>query len=336
MTRSASFTVLRAGPLTTVQAGPRLGYRRFGVPPSGPVDPIAHAAANIAIGNAHDAAAIEFSLGGLTLRCDEGEALLAWTGGMMSGALDGSALGAWRTIQMHTGQTLTLRSGSDGNWGYLAFGGTLEANHWLGTASTHRFSGLGGGNLIDGQRLNVETRTDAKADATIAMPPNASDDRLSIILGPQDRHFGASEIAAFLSAPVEATAQFDRMGMVLNGNIPANRSLGLLSEPAVGGAIQIDGSGRAVLLLADHQTTGGYPKIGVLGWHDTVRLAQARPGQRFTLRRVSPEQAVEAGRAERSAFQLYLGTLGQSATSLEDRLASGNLISGAIANASEC
>lgn len=335
MISTARFTVVRAGPLTTIQAGERSGFRRFGVPPSGPVDPIAHAAANMVLGNPRDAAAIEFSLGGLTLRCDEGEAALAWTGGDFSGALDGADVGAWHSIRIQAGETLRLRSGRAGNWGYLAFGGGLATKTWLRSASTHRFSGLGGGSLIEGQVLSVETQPGSKICGPVPQQTDLAYSHFSILLGPQDRHFGAPEIEAFLAAPLEATAQFDRMGMVLNGTVPKNPALGLVSQPAVGGAIQIDGSGRAVLLIADHQTTGGYPKIGVLGWRDTIRLAQARPGQRFTLRQASPIQAVEEGRAARGAVRDYLATLGQNAGSLEDRLASGNLISGAVAITSE-
>jgi 5-oxoprolinase (ATP-hydrolysing) subunit C len=335
MTSIARFTMVRAGPLTTIQAGQRSGFRRFGVPPSGPVDPIAHAAANVALGKPHKATAIEFSLGGLTLRCEEGEATVAWTGGDFSGSLNQSDLGAWQSVRMQAGETLRLRSGNDANWGYLAFGGALAANIWLGSASTHRLSGLGGGSLIDGQALNVEAHIGARACGAIPKAPDLPDNCLSILLGPQDRHFEAREIEAFLGSPIEATPQFDRMGMVLNGTFPANPALGLVSEPAIGGAIQIDGSGRAVLLLADHQTTGGYPKIGVLGWRDTIRLAQARPGQRFMLREVSPEQAVKEGRAARETIQRYLADIGRRAGSLEDRLASGNLISGAVSNSSE-
>ncbi len=330
MTNFARFTMVRAGPLTTIQAGQRTGFRRFGVPPSGPVDPISHAAANAALGNPQNAAAIEFSLGGMTLRCDEGEAALAWTGGDMSGVLDGAVLGAWRTVRIHAGQMLSLRSGSEGNWGYLAFEGALDTSIWLGSASTHRFSGLGGGSLSDGQLLTVTTRGDATAGGAIQMPSSTSDNCLSILLGPQDRHFDPGAIAAFLAAPIEATSQFDRMGLVLKGVAPTSPSLGLVSEPAIGGAIQIDGAGRAVLLLADHQTTGGYPKLGVLGWRDTIQMAQARPGQQFRLCEVSPEQAVKQGRAARSAVRSYLADIGKSTGSLEDRLASGNLISGAV------
>ncbi len=329
MTGIARFTVLRAGPLITIQAGQRSGYRRFGVPPSGPVDPIAHAAANAALGNFHDTAAIEFSLGGLTLRCDEGEAAIAWTGGDMAATLDGAALGKWHSIRIQAGQTLTLRSGQEGNWGYLAFGGALVVNTWLGSGSTHLFSGLGGGNLSNGDALHVETRADAKAFGSLPMPPDPPDASLSILLGPQDRHFEHSEIEMFLAAPLEATAHFDRMGMILRGSIPTNPSLDLVSEPAISGAIQIDGAGRAVLLLADHQTTGGYPKLGVLGWRDTIRLAQARPGQLFALRQVGPAEAVQQTRHQREAIRQYLAVVGKTPGSIEDRLAAGNLISGA-------
>ncbi len=335
MTDIARFTVIRAGPLTSIQAGPRSGYRRFGVPPSGPIDPIAHAACNAALGNRHDAAVIETSLGGLTLRCDAGEAALAWTGGDMTGAVDGRFLGAWHAMSIHAGQTLTLRSASEGNWAYLGFGGALDASTWLGSASTHRLSGLGGGSLIDGQLLTVTARSCVAAGGAIPAPPAGSADCLSIVLGPQDRHFDPRAIATFLAAPIEATAQFDRMGMVLKGDVPASAALGLISEPAIGGAIQIDGSGRAVLLLADHQTTGGYPKLGVLGWRDTIALAQARPKRQFHLREVSAEQAVEEGRTARAEVRRYLAELSGNTGSLADRLASGNLISGAVSVVSE-
>jgi 5-oxoprolinase (ATP-hydrolysing) subunit C len=326
---TARFTVLEAGHLSSIQGAPRIGARRFGLPPSGAIDDLAHRSANAALGNAADAAVIEVSLGGLVIRCDEGTVDFALTGGSFSARCNGRIVAPWSCHNIGQGDVLQIRPGSAGNWGIIAFSSAIDARHWLGSASTHSQSGLGGGLLQAGKSFCISGSSERKSPGPIPMPTDRTGP-LDLILGPQDHCFDRSAIAAFLETGIIATAAFDRMGIVIDGAIPKPQDLSILSEPAVAGAIQIDGSGRAVVLLNDHQTTGGYPKLGVIASYDLTRLAQARAGERFRLAPVTPCEALTQLRAVNKSHDIYLSSIRQGSHDLEAKLRSANLISGII------
>jgi allophanate hydrolase len=262
--------VEQAGPLVTIQDAGRRGLMRFGVPHSGPVDRLAFAAAHAVLGNPPGAPAIELSPGGLTLLCRSGEVDFALTGGDFAAELDGVALGAWTVGRLLPGTRLRVRPGAAGNWAYLAFAGRLDTRHWLGSAATHALAGLGGGALVAGQELTVEPATREVTPRPIPPPP-AAPPSARIVIGPQDRFFPPPALAALTCAEFRASARLDRMGLQLEGPALIPTALDMVSEPAVRGALQVNGTGGLSLLLADHQTTGGYPKIAVLIGADADR-----------------------------------------------------------------
>lgn len=314
-----------AGPLTSIQDSGRLGAMRFGVARSGPVDRLAFAAAQAATGS--KGAAIEVSLGGLVLRCVEGEVGFALTGGDFAATLGGVALGSWATATLRPGDRLAIREGVGGNWGVLAFAGTLVTRTWLGSAATHAPAGLGGGRVVAGQALVVE---DARAVEARALPrPPEPATVFRIVAGPQERYFPPAALAALTRETFAPTAAFDRMGMVLSGPPLVPLALDMLSEPIVRGAVQVNGAGVATVLLADHQTTGGYPKIATVISADLDRLAQLRSGTPFRFAAVSAEQGVSAARAAHEAATDWLRHLANP-VSFADRLHAANLIDGVI------
>lgn len=311
MTR-AVLTLVEAGPHTSVQDGGRRRLMRYGVPASGPMDRLAFAAGNAALGNEAGTPQIETSLGGLALECVEGVVTFALMGGGFRAMLDGTALPPWTVATLRIGSRLRVRPGFWGNWTYLAFAGQLQAAPWLGSVSTHGPSGLGGGRLQAGARIVIEAaRCLPMREGSLPCPvPARPRDAVRVVLGPQDRFFPAETIATLLEQPFSLTSAYDRMGVRLKG--PALRSAATLdmpSEALLRGSVQVAGDGVATVLLADHQTTGGYPKIATLISADLDAFVQIRPGARFAFRQVSPEAAVRAARARHHVLSAYLAEL---------------------------
>ena len=309
----AELLVRFAGPHASVQDGGRPGMMRYGVPGSGPLDRLAFAAANLALGNPPGAPGIEVSLGGLVLDCLSGSLGLAVAGGGFITDHAGRRGGSWQVATLHAGERLAIRPGHWGSWCYLAFAGSLECGEWLGSASTHALSGLGGGRIATGQRLRIR---DAQPRPRRAIPcpviarPRAT---LRVTMGPQQRFFAPRTVADFLAGPWRMTDAWDRMGVRLAGPaIAPQAALDIPSEPILRGSVQVAGDGVATVLLADHQTTGGYPKIATVLDCDLDAFVQLRPRAGLTFQPVGPRQAVRIARSASVAARTYLKALAAS------------------------
>jgi len=313
----ATLEILQAGPHTSVQDAGRAGLARFGVPASGPMDRTAFAIAHAALGNAPGDPAIEVAAGGLTLECREGAVTVAVAGGGFHVSRDDGAGDAhrWRVTSLRAGMRLAIRPGVWGSWTYVTVAGRLAAPRWLGSAATHAPSGLGGGALSAGQRVQVEdAELRAERDGPIPCPAFARPRcAIRVVLGPQERFFSPATVNTFLSAPFALTDAYDRMGVRLRG--PALRVRGPLdmpSEAIVRGSVQVSGDGAATILLADHPTTGGYPRIATVIGDDLDGLAQLRSHDIITFHPVTPEEAIEAARAGHRARERYRAGLSRA------------------------
>lgn len=318
-----------AGPLTTIQDRGRAGAMRFGVPPSGPVDRLAFAAAMQRTA-APDGWAFELSHGGCTIACSEGEIGFALCGGGFLADLDGDEPQPWRQGTLRASQRLRIRAGS-GNWAYLAFAGEHAPQRWLGSSATHASSGLGGGLITAGAPFDF-TAARPLTPSNLPLPPQA-EGPIAIVLGPQDRHFPPAALDQLAQATFTASARFDRMGRVLGGPALVPSSIAMPSEPALRGCLQADGEGSLTVLLADHQTTSGYPKIATVIGADVDRLAQLPSGQPFRFEAVSAQDALARTRAAAAANEAWLRSLALpvlSDTGLDERLRGSNLIDGFI------
>lgn len=306
-----------AGPHVSVQDGGRPGLARFGVPTSGAMDRLAMAAANMAVGNDPGAACIEISLGGLQLDCVEGPVSFAVAGGgfivehtaQTGGAQKegGQKGGSWQVTTLHPGERLVIRRGPWGAWCYLAFAGKMAATEWLSSAATHSQSGLGGGRVVSGAEITVfEPRL--VEGRVIPCPAFARPmTELRATLGPQDRFFAPDQIALLEAAVWRLSGAYDRMGVRLTGPLLVPRArLDMPSEPVARGSVQVAGDGVATVLLADHQTTGGYPKIVTVLDSDLDRFAQLRPGDAFRFRLVTPLAGLNQSRMMRTMRARWL------------------------------
>lgn len=304
----ATLRVTFAGPHVTIQDPGRPGLMRYGVPASGPMDRQSFKLANAVLGNPQGHAGIEISLGGLSLRCKSGAVTLALAGGGFIAETRGRKFGAWNVLTLRAGETLTIRPGPWGCWTYLACAGNLQAESWLGSRATHGSSGFGGGKLAMGQTLTI---TDAQAlpnrEGPIPCPIWARPRHLlRCTLGPQDRFFNTETLNTFTSARFEMTDAFDRMGLRLRGpSIAPTAALSIPSEPILRGSVQVSGDGTATVLLSDHQTTGGYPKIATVLADDLDAFVQCRPRDAVMFQAITPAQAIAITRQNAIRFAAF-------------------------------
>ncbi|MCB1389630.1 MAG: biotin-dependent carboxyltransferase family protein [Rhodobacteraceae bacterium] len=310
----ARFRVAQAGPLVSVQDGGRPGLMRYGVPASGGMDRKALALANLSLGRDPGAPAIEVSLGGLRLDCVAGRVSLAVTGGGFVVETGGRRAGSWGIFTLEAGQSITVRRGPWGAWAYVAFAGTLQAPRWLGSAATLTASGLGGGLLRAGQEWTV-SGCEARAERILTCPVTCrARPVLHVVPGPQQRCFAPSARNALIDTPWVVTAQGDRMGVRLSGPpLALADALSIPSEPILRGALQVAGDGVPVLLMADHQTTGGYPKIATVLDDDLDGFAQLRPGEPLLFESIEPEEAGALARFRAGRWADYLGRVRDAA-----------------------
>ena len=324
------FSISFAGPLVTFQDIGRPGNMRYGVSASGPMDIVSFEAANAVLGNETKQTAIEISLGGLILQCHEGSITLAITGGDFLIEYQGQKISSWTVLTIQKGERLSIRAGKSGSWAYLAFSGKLNVKDWLKSNSTHSTSGFGGGVLKTGQKF---TLTDASNQANrigpILKPSFNTNDLIHAVLGPQDQYFINTAIEIFSDSIFKVSDNYDRMGMQLTGpKLELKSALSIPSEPVVKGSIQVSGDGIPTILLADHQTTGGYPKIATVISSDINRLVQFRSNQSVEFILISSNEALQKTRKFLDMKEKYLQKISISRGTLEQRLMNENLIGG--------
>lgn len=276
-------TVLRAGPLTTVQDQGRPGFAHLGVPRSGALDQPALRLANELVGNDPSAAGLETTLMGCVLRFDA-PATIAVAGATCTvkiGGLDGVSAGPAGPVAVPAGTVVEIGRAVAGVRSYVAVGGGIDAPLVLGSRSTDTLSGLGPPRLTDGQVLTVAAPVD-EHDQTVTSPAPGQPPRrarppeieLGVWLGPREDWV---EVAELFGDTYRISPVSNRIACRLAGAaLPRTRTGELPPEGLVLGAIQVPPDGQPLIFLADHPTTGGYPVVGVVD--DVTPLAQARPG----------------------------------------------------------
>jgi len=296
--------VLSAGPGATLQDAGRHGYLRFGVTAAGPMDALAHATANLAVGNPAGSTALEISVGGIDVTAESGPLRVAVAGGEFTLSLDGRPLPAAAVLNLDEGAALKIRAGRSGSWCYMAVAGRFVVPKVLGSHATHTRTGFGGVDgraLVAGDRLGIERSGSSEQSIGAIVAPwlDRPVNVIRVVLGPQHDYFADDQIAAFLAGPWSVSVKRDRMAYFLEGpRLTHARGYNIVSDGIALGAIQVPGDGRPIVLMADRQSTGGYPKIATIIGPDLGSLAQARPGTTFRFESVSIAQAVAARREE--------------------------------------
>lgn len=290
--------LLRAGPLTTVQDLGREAWRDRGISRCGALDELALAWGNLLVGNAADAAGLEFTLGPATLRFDV-DCCIAITGtdADADATLDGVPLRPWWRHRTNAGQTLKLAAPSERMRSYLAVSGGIAVPAALGSYSTDLkagFGGLDGRALRDGDVLPLAAPARLPTRRVGIRPPDW-DATVRVLPGPEHDDFSADARAAFWATGWQLTPQSNRMGYRFAGPaLTRERGAELVSHGVLPGVIQVPPSGQPIVLLADAQTTGGYPKIGVVIRADLWKLAQLRLGAALRFVPCNPDAARDA------------------------------------------
>lgn len=293
--------ILRAGPLATVQDLGRPGWRDRGLSLCGALDELALQCGNLLVGNPLDAAGLEFTLGPATMRFDA-DTCVAVTGTDADASLDGRPLRPWWRHRVQAGQTLKLAAPRERMRSCVAIAGGVQVPTVLGSRSTDLkagFGGLDGRALRDGDRLPLNLSA-ALPSRRVGMRPPDWNATVRVLPGPEHGDFSAAAREAFWQAGWQVTPQSNRMGYRLAGPALAReRGEELPSHGVLPGVIQVPPSGQPIVLLADAQTTGGYPKIGVVIRADLWKLGQLRLGAALRFLPCTADEARAALRAQR-------------------------------------
>jgi len=301
VTASRSMSIIDPGLLTTVQDGGRWGHQSSGVPVCGAMDWIAYRTANALVGNVPGAAALEATMAGPKLRFEQ-RTTFAVAGADLGATLDGVRVPHCAAVSCPAGGVLRFGSRAFGARAYLAVDGGIEVPRVLASRSTHVLSRMGGWNgraLMQGDRLALggpgpaAGRRRPTPEATEYVRGGGA--RVRVMPGPQSEYFPPDALDALERTRFIVSSQSNRMGYRLQGGqIPRLVEQEMISDAAFTGAIQVPPSGEPILLMADHQTTGGYPQIAVVITADVPLAAQLSPGDWIEFRVCSRSEALSA------------------------------------------
>ncbi|MEU1473274.1 biotin-dependent carboxyltransferase family protein [Streptomyces sp. NPDC005761] len=277
---TASFEVVRAGALTTVQDEGRAGLAHLGVGRAGALDAPAAALANRLAGNPVTAAVLETTATGCAVRPDR--AVLMVVGGAPCRVTVAGRPVAWgAAVRVPAGAVLDAGPAVHGLRGYLAFAGGVAPEPVLGSRSADLLSGLGPAPLRDGDVLPLGPAPSTGAPVVDAVPwPGVPAGLvLPVHLGPRHTWFTPAALRTFTTAAYRVGAQSNRIGLRTEGPALERARAGELpSEGMVLGAVQVPPDGRPVVFLNDHPTTGGYPVVGIVPEPALAAAAQAGAG----------------------------------------------------------
>ena len=291
-------TVLKKGMLTTVQDLGRTGFQRYGMPSSGAMDEFSLRLGNLLVGNPQTEAALEFTFMGPSLRF-ETDTVFAVTGGLFDLKLNGESVPMNTALPAKAGDELVTGTALAGMRGYLAVAGGFALEPVMGSRSTGlkaKIGGMDGRALVDGDTLPLRAPGTVPFNMTKRTSPKnllrKFPDTLTVhfTFGPQDDLFSKAGRQTFISGKYTLSQQSDRMGFRMDG--PAVEKLegtdgNIISDGICFGAIQVT-NGQPIVMMADRQTTGGYPKIGCVVRADLPDLAQRRPGEAVRFSPLSP------------------------------------------------
>ena len=294
--------VLEVSGFATVQDGGRIGWRRFGVPSSGPMDVFAFRAANMLAGNRPDASALEIGSGDIVLRATY-DCVIAVAGAGHDLSVSIWDFSTWSSCFVRSGSTIRLSQSGFGMWSYLALAGGIEVPPVLGSRSTYLRGHFGGfdGRLLQsgdilrrGRSLPPLIELSAHTLAEEARPPYNGSPTVEVIPGPQTENFGQESMDTFLSNPYKVSLSSDRMGYRFEGpRLALPGGADLTSEGLIAGAIQVPADGQPILMMADCATAGGYPKIASVISADLPLVAQCTPGRDEVRFRITTIEAAQ-------------------------------------------
>ncbi|WP_026582208.1 biotin-dependent carboxyltransferase family protein [Bacillus sp. J33] len=305
----------KPGLLSSIQDLGRTGFQKFGVIASGCMDPLSHRVANLLTGNDGNEPALEITMLGPTVTFEK-DALISICGGDLSPEINGKPVRSWRSVFVKKGSELKFGHCRQGCRAYLAVAGGISVPEVMKSKSTYLRAGIGGyngraikagdlleldaaselsGKMMDYLSHHLEHESFIENDWSITaelIPAFESNTVIRIVKGRQYELFSKDSRSSLFEASFKVTPQSDRMGYRLKGPfLSLKEPAELISEAVNFGSIQVPPDGNPIVLLADRQTTGGYPKIGQVAYVDLPLLAQAKPGDTLRFTEISHEEA---------------------------------------------
>ncbi|NQW50031.1 MAG: biotin-dependent carboxyltransferase [Rhodospirillales bacterium] len=306
---SAGLRVVRAGLFDTLQDLGRTGFMALGMPTAGAMDRIGLSLANALAGNPPHTAGLEIGVMGPDLLVEADSVRVALVGPLSPAVIEGpdaapKPLDSDRSHLLKRGQTLRVGMIEGASTAYLAVSGGFALPPFMGSLSTYSRAGIGG---FEGRKLAAgdllplaKASVPAGNERRLAQPFDYGSGPLRVIWGPQEEYFSKEGRQTFVEAEYRVSKEADRMGIRFEGPTIAHaRSVDkggadIISDGIAPGAIQVPGAGLPIVLMADRQTVGGYPKIATVASVDLPRLGRLLPGQtvRFTPVTVAEAEAL--------------------------------------------
>lgn len=284
--------------LTTVQDSGRIGYQQYGMPVGGPMDELSYRLANLLVGNPEGAACLEATIAGPEIMFEK-EVWVAISGADMQPQINGKGIRNNKAYLMKRGSILSLGFANLGCRSYIAFSGGIDVPVVMGSRSTYltgKTGGFRGRALMEGDKLMLGEE-EAKP-LTGNLPPEIAQlpfatGPIRILPGPETGSLGLEALKSLLNSTFAISMNSNRMGYRLEGAVvkPEPESSNIISAPVTMGTIQAPAGGEPIILMADRQTTGGYPRIAVVASIDLPRLGQLQPGDKITFEEISLEDA---------------------------------------------
>lgn len=307
-------TIVKPGLLTSIQDLGRYGYQKYGIIASGAMDPLAHRIANLLVGNEDYLPTLEITLLGPTIQFHK-DTLIAICGGDLSPTINGKPIRSWCTVFVKQDSELKFGRCNTGCRAYLAVAGGFSIPTIMESKSTYLRAGIGGYNgraLMSGDQLSsgnpselsikmskylkrkessefVEKQWSVSSEF---IPIHQKDSSIRVMKGRHFHLFTKESQEMLFNVTFDVTTQSDRMGYRLQGpTLSLENAEEMISEAVNFGTIQVPPDGNPIILLADRQTTGGYPKIGQVATVDLSFIAQAKPGDHLQFSEVSHEES---------------------------------------------
>ncbi|WP_114781435.1 5-oxoprolinase subunit C family protein [Botryobacter ruber] len=310
-----SLEIIKPGVLTTIQDAGRYGYQKDGILVSGAMDTVALRIANLLVGNLKSDAALEATITGPQVKFASDQ-LIAVTGADMAPAVDGTPIKMWRPVFVKKGSTLKLGSATTGCRTYVAFSGSFAIPKVLGSYATYLRAAVGGyegralqaGDVIPCnefpekvlpllEQLQASGNGHSFCETKWAVDPHVhpvyqENPEIQVLRGPEYDRLSELSKMYLWKEKFQVTAQSDRMGYQLLGvTLSLSHKTELISTAVTFGTVQVPPKGSLIILMADRQTTGGYPRVAQVITADLPLLAQVPPGKVIRFKEVSLEEA---------------------------------------------
>ena len=289
--------IRKPGILTTVQDLGRTGARSIGINPNGVMDTSASRLVNVLLGNGESRSVLEMHFPAAEILFDS-DTWIAIGGADFGATVNDIQIRNWSSSFVKKGSVLKFARNMSGHRAYLAVQGGFHVDDWLGSASTNMAAGIGGlsgRKLSEGDRLDIGGSTGTAANFVIGPSATARYSRfpvVRVVAGSEYDFLTATSEQSFLRERFSLTNDCNRMGFRLQGNpLYLLHELQLVSSAVTFGTIQVLPDGQLIVLMADHQTSGGYPRIATVASIDLPILAQCGPGDQVGFKMISIDEA---------------------------------------------